>query len=134
MHRLCITACADLRTIAPVIELAIKGLLSGVLVVAAVEASKRSPVAGAILVSLPLVSMIALAILYYDTRDTEQVIDLSWAIMWIVVPSIAFFIALPLYLQTSMPFWMSFTAATATMVAVYAAYAALLTRFGVPLA
>lgn len=111
-------------------ELLLKGVISGALVVAATEASKRSPAAGAILVSLPLTSIIALAVLWLDTGDERQVMDLSWAILWIVLPSVVLFVALPLLMRFGVHFWVALPLACAIMAVGYVGYAKLLARYG----
>lgn len=113
-------------------ELAAKGLISGAIVVAASEVSRRSSVWAAVLVSLPLTSMLAILWLYRDTHDVEQVANFSWAVLWVVLPSVVFFIALPLMLlKLHWPFWPSIIAATAVMVIAYAGYVRLLAALGV---
>lgn len=112
-------------------QLLIKGVIAGTLVVAATEASKRSVVWGAVLVSLPLTSIIALSLLWFDTRDAEQVSSLSWAILWIVLPSVVLFAALPLLLKIGVPFWAALVAACAIMAGAYAGYVQLLQHFGI---
>lgn len=84
--------------------LLLKGLLSGAIVVAASEAARRSSLLGAVLISLPLLSILALIWLYRDTRDPGEVADLSWSILWVIVPSFAFFVVLPIALR-SLGFW-----------------------------
>ena len=76
-----------------------KALLSGVIIALASEIARRSSLLGAVLISLPLTSILALIWLYRDTRDTDEVADLSWSILWVVVPSLVFFIVLPLALR-----------------------------------
>lgn len=112
------------------LELAFKGVVAGVLVVAATEASRRSVALAAILVSLPITSIVALAVLWVDTGDEQQVIDLSWAILWIVLPSVVLFLALPLLLRAGVHFWLALPTACAVMAGAYWAYAKVLARFG----
>ncbi len=81
-------------------QLIVKALISGIIVAVASEVGRRSSLLGAVLVSLPLTSILALAWLYRDTGDVAKVRDLSWSILWVVVPSLAFFIALPLLLHS----------------------------------
>ena len=50
-----------------------KGLISGVIIMAASEAAKRSPTYGALLVSLPLISILAMIWLWRDTGDNERI-------------------------------------------------------------
>lgn len=112
-------------------QLLAKAVISGVVVVAASEAAKRSSVWGAVLVSLPLTSILALAWLWIDTRDVEAVMALSWSILWIVVPSVVLFVALPLLLKVGAPFIVALPLACAIMVVAYAGYVVVLERFGI---
>lgn len=98
--------------------LLLKALLSGAVVAVASEAARRSSLLGAVLVSLPLTSILALAWLYRDTRDVDEVASLSWSILWVVVPSLVFFAALPLALR-SLDFWPALALACAVTAAAY---------------
>ena len=72
------------------------------IVACASEAARRSTLLGAILVSLPLTSILAITWLYRDTHDTDQVASLSWSILWVIVPSLVFFVALPVALRAGL--------------------------------
>lgn len=113
------------------IELLAKGVISGAIVVAASELAQRSSVWAAVLVSLPLTSILALAWLWQDTHDRGQVTSLSWAILWIVLPSVIFFVALPLLMRVGLHFWIAMPVACAIMAAGYAAYVQFLQWIGV---
>jgi hypothetical protein len=115
-------------------ELFLKACISGIIVAAASEASRRSPLLGAVLVSLPLTSMLALAWLWRDTRDPAQVAALSTSIMWIVVPSLAFFALLPVLLvRMQWPFWGALLGASVAMAGAYLVYVRVLQRVGIEL-
>lgn len=111
-------------------DLALKGIIAGVLVVAATEAARRSTALAAIIVSLPLTSVIALAVLWVETGDERQVMDLSWAILWIVLPSVVLFVALPLLMRAGLHFWIALPIACAIMAGAYWVYAQVLARVG----
>jgi hypothetical protein len=64
-----------------------KALLSGIIIVAASEAAKRSPTYGALLVSLPLISIFAMVWLWRDTGDNERRAALSEGTFWLVLPT-----------------------------------------------
>ena len=83
------------------VYLLLKALLSGLIIAAASELARRSSLAGAVLISLPLTSMLAILWLYRDTRDTDEVAALSSSILWVVVPSLIFFVVLPLALRSA---------------------------------
>ena len=54
---------------------------------------------GGIIVSIPLTSLLAFIWLYYDTKDVQKVIDLSLSTIIMTLPSIVFFIVLPIMLK-----------------------------------
>ncbi len=82
----------------------LKTLLSALVIASASEASRRSTLLGALLVSLPLTSILAFCWVYYEQRDAQQIIALSYDVAWLVLPSLLFFIALPLLLRVNLPF------------------------------
>ena len=101
--------------------LLLKALLSGAIIAAASEIARRSSLIGAILVSLPLTSILAAIWLYRDTRDAGEVAALSWSILWVIVPSLVFFVVLPLALRT-LDFWPSLALACVATAVSYAAW------------
>jgi hypothetical protein len=68
-----------------------KATISGVLIMAASEIAKRSPSYGALLVSLPLVSILAMIWLWRETGDSERIASLSEATFWLVLPTLPMF-------------------------------------------
>ena len=99
----------------------LKALLSGVVIAVASEVARRSSLLGAVLLSLPLTSILAMIWLYRDTRDTDKVSSLSWSILWVIVPSLVFFVALPLLLR-AVAFWPALLLACAATAASYAVW------------
>lgn len=108
-----------------------KLLLSAAIIVAVSELAKRQPGWAGALASLPLVSLLGIVWLYVDTRSTEQVAALSVSIFWLVLPSLALFIALPLLLRLRIGFTASLALAIVTMLAGYALMLAGLKQFGI---
>ena len=86
-----------------------KGLFSGAIIVTASEIAKRSATFGALVVSLPLASIMAMTILYQDTRDTAQVADFAEAIVWLMIPSLMIFLVTPWMLRRDYGFEISMT-------------------------
>jgi hypothetical protein len=111
------------------VYLLLKAVLSGVIVVAASEAARRSSLLGAVIVSLPLLSILAIVWLYRDTRDVGEIADLSWSILWVIVPSLTFFVVLPLALR-SLGFWPALGLACGATAAAYAAWIWVAERLG----
>lgn len=108
----------------------IKVVVTAVVVVAVAEIAKRSSIWAALLASLPLTSLLAFVWLYLDTGDSERVAVLAHSVLWLVLPSLLLFIALPLLLRAGWGFWPSFAASCAITAAAYAAMVWLLGRFG----
>ena len=109
----------------------IKLLISAVLIVAISEISKRDDWMGGLLASLPLVSLLAIVWLYVETRDVVKVSALSMSIFWLVLPSLSFFVALPLMLKMRFGFWPSLASALLLMFACYLLTMLLLRKLGV---
>ncbi len=110
----------------------VKLAISATLIVVISEAAKRASWLGGLLASLPMVSFLAIIWLYVDTKDTRKVAELSTSIFWLVLPSLTFFLALPLLLKR-WPFVPSLLAATLIMFASYGLMVLVLRRIGVSL-
>jgi len=76
----------------------IKIQLSALIIFAVSEVAKRSSLFGAILASLPTISILAMIWLWHDTHDVERVARLSRGILWLVIPSLVLFALLPVLL------------------------------------
>jgi len=109
----------------------INTLLSALIISFAAELGKRSSLLAAIVISLPLSSMLALSFLYADTKDTGKVIAFSYGILWLILPSLAFFLILPQFLKWGMNYWGALALSAAAMVVIYTIYSWTLSRFGV---
>ncbi len=112
-------------------QFVVKTVLSALIIATVSTVSRKSPLFGSIIVSLPLTSMLAMIWLYGETRSADQVAALSRGIFWMVLPSLVFFLAMSVFLKKGVAFPISMFMSSAIMVASYWAYAKLLIRFGV---
>ncbi len=80
-------------------QLAIKALVSGVLIAAASELARRSPGWGGLVASLPLVSLTALLWLWRDTGDAARLADLALSSSLYVIASLPAFVIMALLLR-----------------------------------
>ncbi len=95
-----------------------KVFTSAILIAVVSESSKRSSIWAATLASLPLVSLLSIVWIYTEKKDTAHITDLSKDIFWLVLPSLAFFVVLPILLQRGVNFWPSLAiSGIATMLA-----------------
>ena len=113
--------------------LLLKALISGLLVAVASEVARRAPGWGALLVSLPLVSILSFIWLWRDTHDPERIAALSQGAFWFFLPSMPLFLVLPWLLRSGMSFWLALLLGCAMTIALYAAMAWLAPRAGIRL-
>ena len=111
----------------------VKILLSGIIIAAVSEIAKRSPTFGALVVSLPLVSLLGILWLWRDTRDIERIAGLSEATFWYVLPSLPMFLVMPAMLRAGVGFWPALGASCALTVVLYFITAWALAKFGINL-
>jgi len=93
--------------------LAIKALISGIIVAAASEFARRSPGVGGLIVSLPLVSLLTFIWVWRDTGDSARIAELAQSAFWFFLPSMPMFLALPAMLRSGMSFWTAFAISVA---------------------
>lgn len=98
-----------------------KGLFSGAVIVAASEIAKKSTIFGALVISLPLASIMSMTWLYNDTKDKTQVADYAESILWLVLPSMVLFLILPILLRRDWEFEAAMGAGILLTIAAYAA-------------
>lgn len=77
------------------------------MIVAISEIAKRSSFIGALLASVPLISLLAMLWLYVDTKDVSKVSALASSVFWLVLPSLVLFLTLPLLLKQGFHFYLS---------------------------
>jgi hypothetical protein len=111
----------------------LKLAITTILIVAISEISKRSSLAGAILASIPLVSVLAMLWLYIDTKDASKVSSLATSVFWLVLPSLALFVSLPLLLKQGLNFYLSMGVSIGITVLCYFVMLAVLNHYGVKL-
>jgi len=111
--------------------LLIKALLSGVIIAAVSEIARRSAGFGALVASLPLVSLLAIIWLWRDTHDVSRVADQAQATIWYIIPSLAFFFALPWLLRRGTEFWTALFVAGALTIVSYGAFILVAPRVGI---
>jgi hypothetical protein len=98
-----------------------KTAITSIVIVAIMELSKRSIFLGALLASLPLTSVLSLIWIYYDSKDTQKIIEISYSIFWLVMPSLVFFLILPFALKSGFKFIPSMLIASVIMIMIYIA-------------
>ncbi len=113
--------------------LALKALVSGILIAAASEVAKRFPGFGALIASLPLVSVLGMIWLWRDKPDAENMAAHAGATFWYVIPSLPMFLLIPLLLRAGLSFWLALTLGCILTIMLYSAMTVLAPRFGLRL-
>ncbi|MEP2829771.1 DUF3147 family protein [Parvibaculum sp.] len=111
----------------------VKAALSGVLVMVVSETAKRSPAFGALVASLPLISVLGIVWLWRDTGDVERIAAHAEATFWYVLPSLPMFLVFPALLRHGIGFWPALGLGCALTVILYLITVWIASRFGIAL-
>ncbi len=113
--------------------LIVKAALSGIIIMIVSELSRRNPTIGALIASLPLISILAFIWLWRDTSDTERIAAQAEATFWYIFPSIPMFLALPAMLRNGVGFWAALSIACGLTLVLYSVTIWALPRIGINL-
>ncbi|MES2494553.1 MAG: DUF3147 family protein [Pseudomonadota bacterium] len=113
--------------------LASKALISGVLIAIASTLARRYPGFGALVASLPLISVLGMIWLWTDKPDPETMAAHAGATFWYVLPSLPMFLIIPVLLRHGVGFWISLAIGCCLTIALYAAMTWMGPRFGLQL-
>lgn len=102
-------------------QLVAKALLSGALIAAISEVGKRLPTLGALIASLPLVSVLGMILIWQARPDAENMAVHARATFWYVLPSLPMFLLIPYMLRSGVGFWPSLLAGCLLTIALYLA-------------
>jgi hypothetical protein len=113
-----------------VLYLILKAAVSGVIVAVVSEVARRSPALGALIVSLPLVSVMGMMWLWHDTGDPVRLAAHAQSTFWFVLPSLPMFLVIPLLLRRGLAFWPALGLGCALTVGLYLLMTWIGPRFG----
>ena len=113
--------------------LAIKALLSGIIIAIVSEVARRSPGWGALIVSLPLVSILGMIWLWRDTHDPVRMAAHAEATFWFVIPTLPMFLLMPWLLRQGYSFWAALAVGCVLTVALYGIVTLIGPRLGIRL-
>ena len=113
--------------------LLLKAAISGILIAVASTMAKRYPGFGALIASLPLVSVLGMIWLWGEKPDSANMAVHAEATFWYVLPSLPMFLLIPAMLRHGAPFWFALAAGCALTIALYSAMTWLGPRFGLQL-
>ena len=83
----------------------IKAIMAGLIVAVAATLSERSPRLGALVVALPIISILTMTIMWAKNNSVENIAVHSESTFWLVLPSLPMFLILPWLLRTGWTYW-----------------------------
>lgn len=113
--------------------LVVKALVSGVLIAIASTVAKRYPGLGALVASLPLVSVLGMIWLWSEKPDADNMALHAGATFWYVLPSLPMFLLIPALLRHGLSFWLALALGCLLTIMLYTAMTWLAPRFGLQL-
>jgi len=113
--------------------LAVKAALSGVIIAVVSEVARRSPTLGALIVSLPLVSILGILWLWHDTGDSARIATHAQSTFWYVLPTLPMFLLMPALLRHGIGFWSTLAACCVLTFVLYLGTIWTLGKFGMTL-
>jgi len=113
------------------VQFIVKTIVSALIIASVSTISKKAPLFGAIIISLPLTSILALIWLYVDTKDSSKLLQLSNSITIMLIPSVIFFIALSLLIKNNVKIHYALIISSLIMIVSYSLYTLILSKIGI---
>ncbi len=113
--------------------LIVKYAVTALVIVLVSEVAKRSDRAGALIASLPLVTVMAMIWLYVEKQPEAKIANHAYYTFWYVLPTMPMFLLMPWMMHRGVNFWVSLAAGCALTIACFAIAAVVLKRFGIGL-
>lgn len=85
----------------------VKIVISALLIAFATEVARYNRILAAMIISLPLTSVISFVWIFLDLKDTDKLSKMSMDIFWLVFLSLPFFLAFSYLLRMQYSFWMA---------------------------
>ncbi len=114
-------------------DFAVRAILSGIIIALIAFVGRKAPAAGALIASLPLISILGMVWLWRDTGDSKLLANHAEATFWYVLPSLPMFLLIPWMLRNGYGFWLALSVAVVMTVLLYLATIGIAARFGVRL-
>ena len=100
--------------------LVVKAALSGIIVAIVSEVARKYPGWGALIASLPLISILGMIWLWRDTGDPLRLAAHAQATFWFVLPSLPMFLLIPILIRRGISFWPALAAGCVLTILLYA--------------
>ena len=111
----------------------IKITITAVIIVIISEISKRLPLLGSLIASLPLISVLGMIWIFSETKDIQKIITHAEGTFWYVIPSLPMFLLMPWMLRKGISFYISLVFGILITILLYFLMTKILARFGMNL-
>ena len=111
----------------------LKLLLSSSIIVLISEISKRDTFVGGLIASIPVISVLSIVWLYIETKNIEDIKNLSNSIFWMVIPSFTLLLALPVLINIGFNFYISLIISIILTIGCYSVTILILSHYGIEL-
>ena len=111
----------------------IKFTITAVIIVIISEISKRLPLLGSLIASLPLISVLGMIWIFSETKDVQKIITHAEGTFWYVLPSLPMFLIMPWMLKKGISFYLSLVSGILITILLYFLMTKVLARFGMNL-
>jgi hypothetical protein len=113
--------------------LAVKYAVTAAVIVLVSEVAKRSDRTGALIASLPLVTVLVMIWLHVEKQPEAKIANHAYYTFWYVLPTLPMFLLMPWMIRKGFGFWPSLGAGCALTVVSFAGAAVVLRRVGISL-
>ncbi|MCK0152472.1 DUF3147 family protein [Alcanivorax sp. S6407] len=110
----------------------LKYLITAAIVVAVSEIARHSDRVGALIASLPMVSLLVMFWLYLDNQPQDKIANHAWYSFWYVIPTLPMFALFPMMISR-WGFWLAMGTAIILTIFCFVGFALIVRSFGVSL-
>lgn len=110
----------------------VKYLITAAIIVAVSEIAKRSDQMGALVASLPLVTLMVLIWLHIENQPVVKISNHAYYTFWYVVPTLPMFLVFP-WLHEHTGFWVALASGALLTIVLFWLWALALKPFGIAL-
>lgn len=113
--------------------LIVKYAVTAFIIVVVSEVAKRADRIGALLASLPFVTIMVMIWLYLEDQGYEKIGNHAYYTFWYVIPTLPMFLAMPVLLKKGISFWWALSIGASITIGCFVVTAVIASRFGVKL-
>ena len=110
-----------------------KYALTAFIIVLVSEVAKRTDKVGALIASLPFVTIMVMIWLYVENQGTEKIANHAYYTFWYVIPTMPMFIAMPVMLRKGVNFWLTLVLSIGITLVCFVLTALIVKKFGIDL-